>query len=122
VTYDQSKHYAHGVALLMEKNWPRLVVSKMSKVLRPGKVLVDWSQNDNHKTTIAPYSLRARERPSVSTPITWEELRAFAAKKNPDGLMFEARDLAGRIKRRGDLYAPVATLKQKLPHVKKGIA
>src|SRR3979411_2782793 len=73
-SYDQTKPFAHALARLLEDQHRDLVVSDMKKQLRVGKVLVDWSQNDEHKTTISVYSLRARERPTVSTPVTWEEV------------------------------------------------
>jgi bifunctional non-homologous end joining protein LigD len=117
VTYEATKRFAHTVALLMEKNHPQLVVSKMLKSLRTGKVLVDWSQNDNHKTTVAPYSLRAQKTPTVSTPLTWDELKTSARRKDLRALRFEAGDLPARIKRHGDLFQPVLTLKQKLPRL-----
>ena len=85
----------------------------MTKSLRVGKVLVDWSQNTRSKTTVAVYSLRARERPTISTPITWDEVEAGAA--GDDELVFEAEDVLGRIEKHGDLFAPVLELKQSLP-------
>src|SRR5207244_1678074 len=72
--YGQTKPFARRVAELLEQRMPELVVSRMTKRLRPGKVLVDWSQNDAHKTTVTVYSVRARERPTVSAPITWDEV------------------------------------------------
>ncbi len=92
------------------------MVSDMKKHLRVGKVLVDWSQNDRHKTTIGVYSLRAREHPTVSTPVTWEEVEKTLKKKDPDLLVFEASDVLERVKKIGDLFEPVLTLKQKLPN------
>jgi bifunctional non-homologous end joining protein LigD len=86
----------------------------MKKSLRPGKVFMDWSQNTEHKTTVGAYSLRARVRPTVSTPVTWGEIEKAAGKKDP-GLVFEAADVLARAKKLGDLFAPVASLKQKLP-------
>ncbi len=114
VTYEKTKEFAHTVALLLEKQHPDLVVSRMQKVLRKGKVLVDWSQNDDKKTTINVYSLRAKERPTVSTPVTWEEV-AGALKKRGGPLVFESNDVLERVKKLGDLFGPVLTLKQKLP-------
>ena len=90
---------------------PKLIVSTQKKELRKGKVLIDWSQNDEHKTTVSVYSLRARERPTVSTPLDWDEVEAA----NPDELVFEAADVLERVRERGDLFAPVAELKQRLP-------
>jgi bifunctional non-homologous end joining protein LigD len=83
--------------------------------LRVGKVFVDWSQNDEHKTTIGVYSLRARERPTVSTPVTWEEVERTLKKKDADLLVFEAGQVIERVQKMGDLFAPVLELKQKLP-------
>jgi len=115
VTYEKTKAFAHAVALSLEREAPKLVVSKMQKSLRPGKVLVDWSQNDDHKTTVNVYSLRAKPRPTVSTPVTWEEVAATFTKKDAKRLTFESRDVVKRVKKLGDLFAPVLTLKQKLP-------
>jgi bifunctional non-homologous end joining protein LigD len=78
-------------------------------------VLVDWSQNDEHKTTVNVYSLRARERPTVSTPVTWEEVAACAASGDPDDLVFDTDDVRRRIAEHGDLFAPVVSLNQRLP-------
>jgi bifunctional non-homologous end joining protein LigD len=87
----------------------------MKKQLRVGKVLVDWSQNDEHKTTVSVYSLRARERPTVSTPLKWEEVELALRKKNAKLLVFEAEQVLERVERLGDLFSPLLTLKQKLP-------
>jgi len=90
-------------------------VSDMKKQLRVGKVLVDWSQNDEHKTTIGVYSLRAREQPTVSTPVKWEEVEGCLAKRNARSLVFEASDVLRRVDKIGDLFEPLLKLKQKLP-------
>ena len=87
----------------------------MLKKLRRGKVLVDWSQNDDHKTTINAYSLRAKPHPTVSTPVTWAEVSTALKKKNAKLLTFETTDVLKRIAKHGDLFADVLTLKQKLP-------
>ena len=87
----------------------------MTKKLRKGKVFVDWSQNDQHKTTVAVYSLRARERPTVSTPVEWDEVERAAQQEDPDALRFEASDVLERVEERGDLFAPVLELRQELP-------
>ncbi len=108
VTYDDTKPFAKAVAELLEKQHPELVVSRMAKDLRPGKVLVDWSQNDEHKTTVCVYSLRAKERPTVSTPVTWDEVEA-------GDLRFEQHEVLERVARDGDLFAPVLALTQDLP-------
>ncbi len=119
VTYAQTKPFAQAVAQVLERQFPKVVVSKMQKVLRKGKVLVDWSQNDDHKTTVSVYSLRAKEHPTVSTPVTWEEVMAALKKKQSKLLTFESTDVLKRVKKMGDLFAPVLTLKQKLPALKK---
>ena len=115
VTYDHTKSFAHELARLLERQHPQLVVSDMKKALRTGKVLVDWSQNDDHKTTICVYSLRAKERPTVSTPVKWEEVESCLKKGDPNLLMFEADEVLARVKKYGDLFEPVLKLKQKPP-------
>ena len=116
-SYEQTKPFANALARLLEQQHPELIVSDMKKALRVGKVLVDWSQNDEHKTTIAIYSLRARPHPTVSTPVTWDEVEQVLAKKDPQLVVFEAEDVLRRIDKLGDLFAPVLKLKQKLPDV-----
>ncbi|MEA2413120.1 MAG: bifunctional non-ous end joining protein LigD, partial [Thermoleophilaceae bacterium] len=115
VTYDDTKPFAKAVAELLEKQHPELVVSRMSKELRPRKVLVDWSQNDEHKTTVNVYSLRAKERPTVSTPVTWDEVDACLDAGDASVLVFEQDEVLRRVERDGDLFAPVLTLVQELP-------
>jgi bifunctional non-homologous end joining protein LigD len=115
VTYEQTKPFARAVAELLEKRHPRQVVSRMAKELRPGKVLIDWSQNDEHKTTVSVYSLRARERPTISTPLQWEEVeRAARARREPD-LSAEPGELLQRVARHGDLFESLLSLTQELP-------
>ena len=110
VDYDHgTKALSKGLARLLEARHPKLIVSQQRKDLRKGKVLIDWSQNDENKTTVCVYSLRARERPTVSTPVRWEEL------EHPDALVFEASDVLDRVEEHGDLYAPVVELQQDLP-------
>jgi len=116
VTYERSKAFARAVAELLEKRSPRLVLSRMQRSLRKGKIFVDWSQNDDKKTTVNVYSLRAREHPTVSTPVTWKEVEAVLKKKKP--LSFEADDVLRRVAIMGDLFAPVLNKKQKLPALK----
>jgi len=116
-SYDQTKSFAHAIARLLEQEHPDLVVSDMKKAVRTNKVFVDWSQNDQHKTTISVYSLRAREQPTVSTPITWDEVEQALKKKDAQRLVFEAADVLKRVDKMGDLYAPLLTLKQKLPQL-----
>jgi bifunctional non-homologous end joining protein LigD len=114
-TYDKTKAFAHAVAELLESQSPETVVSKMQKSLRRGKVLVDWSQNDDHKTTVNVYSLRAKDYPTVSTPVTWEEVDAVVRKRKATDLSFESKEVLKRVQKMGDLFAPVLHLKQKLP-------
>jgi bifunctional non-homologous end joining protein LigD len=118
VTYERTKAFAHAVAETLEREFPETVVSKMQKNLRGGKVLVDWSQNDPHKTTVCVYSLRAKEHPMVSTPVTWDEVATTLKKKNAKLLTFKVDDVLKRVKKNGDLFAPVLKLKQKLPAFK----
>ena len=115
VSYETTKPFAKAIAQLLEKQTPDKVVSKMKKVEREGKVFVDWSQNHQRKTTIAVYSLRARERPTASTPIGWDEVTKAAEADDPDSLVFEADEVLERVKRDGDLFAPVLELEQQLP-------
>ena len=117
-TYDKTKLFSHALAQLLEQEHPELVVSDMKKNLRTGKVFVDWSQNDEHKTTIAVYSLRAREHPTVSTPVTWDEVARALKKKDAGLLVFEASQAIARFEQKGDLFEPALALKQKLPDVK----
>jgi bifunctional non-homologous end joining protein LigD len=119
VTYDQTKPFARAVAELLEKQHPKQVVSRMTKSLRSGKVFIDWSQNDEHKTTANVYSLRAKERPTVSTPVTWDEVADALAKRSVKRLTFEYSDVLDRVERDGDLFASVLTLQQKLPQFGK---
>jgi bifunctional non-homologous end joining protein LigD len=118
VTYDDTKPFAHAIARLLEKQMPELVVSSMKKSIRKGKVLVDWSQNDDHKTTACVYSLRARERPTVSAPVRWEEVEEALEAGSAEPLVFEASDVLERVSEHGDLFAPVVKQKQKLPALK----
>jgi bifunctional non-homologous end joining protein LigD len=115
VGYDDTKPFAHALARLLETRHPELVVSQMAKDLRKGKVFIDWSQNDPVKTTVCVYSLRARERPTVSTPLTWDEVEAVAEKADPDLVVFEADAVLERVEREGDLFAPVTEVEQQLP-------
>jgi bifunctional non-homologous end joining protein LigD len=114
-TYDDTKGFAQALARLLEQRHPDLVLSNMKRELRPGKVLIDWSQNDDMKTTISVYSLRARDRPTVSTPLRWTEVEKTRKSGKPEQLVFEAADVLRRVKRHGDLFAPVQELQQELP-------
>ncbi len=113
--YAQTKPFARRIAELLEQRMPELVVSRMTKKLRPGKVLVDWSQNDVHKTTVTVYSVRARERPTVSAPVSWDEVRAAHDAGEPEQLTFDTDQVLARIESLGDLFAPLTSLRQKLP-------
>lgn len=119
VTYEKTKTFSKTIAQYLEREHPREVVSKMQKSLRKGKVLIDWSQNDDHKTTVCVYSLRAKSHPTVSTPLQWREVELALKKKDAKRLVFETGDVLKRIKKHGDLFAPVLTLKQKLPSLAK---
>ena len=114
-TYRATKPFAQGVAPVMERRHPELVVSEMRKDLRAGKVFIDWSQNDEHKTTVCVYSLRARERPTVSTPVTWDEVEAVLRSRDPDELAFTSDEVLARVAEHGDGFAPVLALEQELP-------
>src|SRR6476660_9786120 len=115
VTYDQTKGLSRSLGQRLEREHPDRVTSNMSKAVRKGKVFVDWSQNDEHKTTISVYSLRAKEEPTASTPVTWGEVADALDKGDPNLLRFEAPEVIARVESQGDLFADVATLKQKLP-------
>ncbi|HEY1238489.1 MAG TPA: non-homologous end-joining DNA ligase [Solirubrobacterales bacterium] len=118
VTYEQTSPFAKAVAQLLEQQTPKDVVSKMAKVDRRGKVFVDWSQNHQKKTTISVYSLRARERPTASIPVRWEEIERGAKRKDSaEKLRFEMPDAIKRIEKEGDLFEPVLKKKQKLPDI-----
>lgn len=111
-THDHARSFSLAVAQLVAKRLPKLVVTEQKRSLRPGKVLIDWSQNARFKTTVCAYSLRARPEPTVSTPVTWDEVAAAA-----DGapLRFTAGEVLARVAEHGDLFAPAATLEQQLP-------
>jgi bifunctional non-homologous end joining protein LigD len=115
VTYNETKPFAHALARLLEERHPADVLSVMTKELRKGKVFIDWSQNDDSKTTVCVYSLRARPRPTVSTPVTWEEVEKVVDAGDPELLVFEADEVLARVERDGDRFAPVVELEQALP-------
>ncbi|MBA3963022.1 MAG: ATP-dependent DNA ligase [Chthoniobacterales bacterium] len=114
-TYDETKALSHALAEHLEREHPTLVVSKMLKALRKGKVFVDWSQNDEHKTTVNVYSLRAKEQPTASTPVTWEEVATALKRKDAAMFSFHCAETLKRVEKMGDLFEPVEALKQKLP-------
>lgn len=113
--YEITKSFAKKIAERLEREHPKLVVSKMGKALRVGKIFVDWSQNDDHKTTICVYSLRAKEIPTASTPVTWGEVASCLKKRDPAKLVFESKTVLKRVEKHGDLFEPVLKLKQRLP-------
>ncbi len=114
-SYRATRPFAQGVAQVLARRHPELVVSEMRKDVRVGKVFIDWSQNDEHKTTVCVYSLRARERPTVSAPVTWDEVDAVLRSRDPDDLSFTSDEVLARVARHGDAFAPVLELQQELP-------
>ncbi|CAN5163631.1 non-homologous end-joining DNA ligase [soil metagenome] len=114
-TYEATAGFSRHLAQLLERQRPGQVVSVQRKDLRRGKVLVDWSQNSRHKTTVCAYSLRAREQPTVSAPLTWDEVEDALEAGDPDQLRIEAGEVLARIERLGDLFAPAIDLRQTLP-------
>jgi bifunctional non-homologous end joining protein LigD len=114
-TYEKTKQFAHGLAEKLEREHPEKVVSRMQKALRKGKVLIDWSQNDEHKTTVNVYSLRAKTHPTISTPVRWEEIENVVKKRDAKQLVFDSEAVLKRVEKHNDLFAPVLALKQRLP-------
>jgi bifunctional non-homologous end joining protein LigD len=115
VSYNETKVVSKGLAQYFEEKHPDLAVHKQLKELRGGKVLIDWSQNDQYKTTVNVYSLRARKRPTVSTPVSWDEVEKCMKAKDPDLLVFDSEQVLKRVDKLGDLFEPVVKKKQKLP-------
>lgn len=115
VDYGVTKLVSKGLAQQLEAERPDKVVHLQRKDLRTGKVLIDWSQNDQYKTTVSVYSLRARPRPTVSTPVSWEEVDACHESRDPGRLVFDSAQVLDRIERHGDLFAPGLELKQRIP-------
>jgi bifunctional non-homologous end joining protein LigD len=118
VTHERAANFALAVGQVLERQLPKRVTTTMAKDARPGKIFVDWSQNAFHKTTIAPYSLRARPEPTVSTPVSWDEVEACA--ENELELRFEAGDVLDRVAEHGDLFERVLTVEQQLPDLAPG--
>ena len=115
-SYEETRPFGQALAQIAANQDPENVLAKMGKKTdRSGKVLIDWYQNNERKTTISVYSLRARERPTCSTPVTWEEVEQAAESGKGDHLVFETRDVLERLDEHGDLFAPVLELKQNLP-------
>jgi len=118
VTYAQTQPFAHSMAELMAREYPNEIVAEMAKNLRPKKIFIDWSQNSDFKTTVGVYSLRAkRERPYVSLPITWQELEEIVEQDDPDRFCMEPAAALQRLEKVGDIFAPVLTVRQKLPTI-----
>jgi bifunctional non-homologous end joining protein LigD len=116
VTYKQTRPFAKAIADLMAEREPKLIVSKMPKVFRTKKVFIDWSQNDDYKTTVGVYSLRAKaHRPYVSMPIDWDELKRAMDKADANELYFTPEEALAELEKRGDIFNGVLTMKQKLP-------
>ncbi len=113
--YDRTRDFSLALARIMEKGHPDLVVTTQEKAVRSGKVLIDWSQNVQSKTTVAVYSLRARDTPSASTPVTWDEVAEASEAGNAERLSFDAAAVLDRVDQHGDLMAPVLSLHQDLP-------
>lgn len=114
-SFEESRTFSRAVAEHLARRHPERIVARVSKALRAGKVLVDWNQNDAHRSMVAPYSLRARERPTISTPLRWPEVEKAARSRARVVLAFEPDDVLARVARDGDLFAPVLTRRQRLP-------
>ena len=114
-THEETKRFALALGQLLESRDPKRVTVDMSKDKRPRRVFVDWSQNDSHKTTVCAYSLRIRERPTVSTPLAWSEIEDAIDNGDGQALSFEAADVLDRIERFGDLYSETLTVRRQLP-------
>lgn len=119
VTYGQTKPFAHELARILERAYPDKIVSDMKKALRAGKVFVDWSQNDQYKTTVCVYSLRAKQQPTVSTPVKWSEVEKCLKQRDPELLVFTSDQVLARVDKFGDLFEPVLKLTQKLPEIEQ---
>jgi bifunctional non-homologous end joining protein LigD len=115
ISYAQTKPASRSIAELLERQTPDAVVSRMAKALRRGKVLVDWSQNTEHKSMVCAYSVRAKRRPTVSTPLAWEEVEQAVDSGDGSLLVFEMAEALDRVAEHGDLFAPVLTMRQALP-------
>jgi len=116
-THEGASEFALAVGQLLTRQHPDRILVDMTRSRRPGKVFVDWSQNNAHKTTIGVYSLRARSRPTVSTPLSWDEVEDATQHRDADRLAFETADVLARVDEHGDLFAPVLALEQELPAI-----
>jgi bifunctional non-homologous end joining protein LigD len=114
-SYEETKSFSRAVAELMSREHPDLVIAQMAKVLRERKVFIDWSQNDEYKTTVCVYSLRAMETPTVSAPLQWSEVQRGLRSGDPGSLVFDPDKILSRAKKYGDLFGPLETMKQVLP-------
>ncbi|MBE0537529.1 MAG: non-homologous end-joining DNA ligase [Phycisphaerae bacterium] len=119
VTYEETKTFARKVSQVMENHFPALVVSTMSKNLRKGKVFIDWSQNSRHKTTVNVYSLRAQPKPTVSMPVTWQQIEKAYKKKDVSPLIYSPEQAVRQVEEKGDIFSQVLTLMQHLPSVSR---
>jgi bifunctional non-homologous end joining protein LigD len=115
-TFEDTKKFSKAVAVIMQKNYPDLVTAKMAKDARKAKVFINWSQNDASKTMVCAYSLRAREKPVVSFPLSWEELEQLAGTGDPEKLMVLPSEAVSKAEKQGDLFQAVLTKKQRLPY------
>lgn len=113
--YDATRSFSLAVARLLERVHPDLIVTTQTKAERAGKVLIDWSQNHLTKSTVCVYSLRARPQPTVSTPLSWDEVAEAHDRDDADRLRFEATEVLERVEADGDLFAPVLDVTQALP-------
>ncbi|HEY5973364.1 MAG TPA: non-homologous end-joining DNA ligase [Geobacteraceae bacterium] len=116
-TFEDTKEFSRAVALIMQKNYPDLVTARMAKDQRPGRVFINWSQNDASLTMICAYSLRAREQPIVSCPLAWGELEELARQGDPANLLFDQGEAVARAEKKGDLFHELLTVRQRLPHL-----
>ena len=116
-TFDDTKTFSKAVAVIMQKNYPDLVTAKMAKEQRKGRVFINWSQNDSAKTMICVYSLRAREKPLVSFPLTWGELERLAGQGDPEKFQVIHSEAVRRAEETGDLFRELLVKEQRLPHL-----
>ncbi len=114
-TYNQTRPFSHALAQVLERQYPDLIVTTQDRSVRPNKILIDWSQNTASKTTVSVYSMRARERPTCSTPVSWDEVEVALEAGDAERLVFEAPDVLRRVEEQGDLMAPLLSVEQALP-------
>ncbi|MGC2063801.1 MAG: non-homologous end-joining DNA ligase [Thermodesulfovibrionales bacterium] len=117
MTFEDTRKFSKAVAMILQKNYPDLVTAKMAKEFRKAKVFINWSQNDSSKTMVCIYSLRAREKPVVSFPLTWKELENSAGPVNIETLQVMPSEAVSRAEKQGDLFQEVLTKKQRLPYL-----